>query len=119
MWRHFAIFLGLTLSVFGDAFFDKTFKEAWNGNASAQFLRGIRYANGDGVLKDDVKALKWIRKSAEQGNDTAQFHLGRMCANGEGEPKDLVEAHVWFTLAGAKGDEGGRKALTLRERNDE
>ena len=25
------------------------------------------YANGDGISKDEVKAVKWLRKAAEQG----------------------------------------------------
>ena len=73
---HFTIFLGLTLSVFGNAFFDNTLKEAKNGYADAQFNLGVMYATGEGVPKDDVEAGKWYRKTAEQGYARAQCNLG-------------------------------------------
>ena len=50
----------------------ETRAKAEQGDASAQFFLGSFYALGAGVLKDDVEAVKWYRKSAEQGDDSAQ-----------------------------------------------
>ncbi|MSR43556.1 MAG: hypothetical protein EXS19_05920, partial [Pedosphaera sp.] len=37
------------------------------GDASAQYNLGVMYANGLGVPKDEVEAVKWYRKAADQG----------------------------------------------------
>ena len=50
--------------------------KAESGDARAQFNLGSSYANGEGVVKDDVEAVKWYRKAAEQNNASAQFNLG-------------------------------------------
>ena len=51
-------------------------KDAANsGHAEAQFNLGLMYFNGDGVTKDDVKAVKWFRKAANQGDEDAKEFL--------------------------------------------
>jgi len=40
---------------------------AEQGDASAQFLLGGMYDNGQGVTQDYKQAVKWCRKAAEQG----------------------------------------------------
>ena len=42
-----------------------------------QFTLGMMYANGLGVPKDEVEALKWYRKAAAQGNVRAQRELNK------------------------------------------
>jgi len=42
----------------------------------------MAYANGYGVIEDDVEAVKWYRKAADQGDATAQYNLGVMYKNG-------------------------------------
>ena len=44
----------------------------------AQYNLGFVYANGRGVAKDDVEAMKWYRKAAEQGNENAKSALRRL-----------------------------------------
>ena len=46
------------------------------GNARAQNFLGFMYDNGEGVLEDDLEAVKWYRLAAEQGNPKAQYGLG-------------------------------------------
>ena len=48
---------------------------AAQGNASAQFILGGIYANGNGenVPQDDAEAVRWFRMAAEQGLASAQF----------------------------------------------
>ena len=45
---------------------------AEQGDASAQFNLGFMYATGEGVPKDDAKAVKWFRLAAEQGHAQAR-----------------------------------------------
>jgi len=81
-----------------------TLAEANRGNPVSQSKMGIRFANGEGVPKDQVEALKWFRKAAEQGDARAQFTLGRCYANGVGVPLDDLLAVSWFRKAAEQGD---------------
>jgi TPR repeat protein len=38
---------------------------AEKGDARAQYLIGVKYDFGNGVLEDDKEAVKWYRKAAE------------------------------------------------------
>ena len=48
---------------------------AKQGNASAQFLIGTMYSEGQGVPQDYKTAVKWYRLAAEQGVARAQSTL--------------------------------------------
>ena len=76
-----------------------------------------RYANGEGVLKDDAEAVKWYRLAADQGQADAQYGLGIMHANGRGVLKDSVLAHMWSNIAGANGNEAARELRDNLERD--
>jgi len=76
---------------------------AEQGHASAQGILGLMYANGQGVLKDDKEAVKWVRKAAEQGHASAQYNLGVMYDNGRGVLKDDKEAVKWYRKAAEQG----------------
>ena len=41
------------------------------GDTEAQFNLGVCYDNGQGVVKDEIEALKWYQKAAERGNINA------------------------------------------------
>ena len=43
-------------------------KAADQGLASGQFGLGSMYANGNGVPKCEMEAVKWYRKAEEQGD---------------------------------------------------
>ena len=73
------------------------------GGASAQFMLGFMYDNGEGVPKDYVQAAKWWRLAADQGDARAQFNLGLMYDVGQGVPKDYVQAVKWYRLAADRG----------------
>lgn len=75
------------------------------------------YGNGEGVLQDDVEAVRWYRLAAEQGDAKAQGNLGAMYANGEGVLQDNVIAHMWLNIASANGDaQGGEKRDIITKR---
>jgi hypothetical protein len=71
------------------------------------------YANGDGVTKDNVEAVKWYRKASDQGDAEAQSLLGLMYANGDGVTKDSVEAVKWYRKASGQGNAMAQNNLGL------
>lgn len=73
------------------------------GDALAQFYLGIRYLDGQGVVKDEVESAKWFRKAAEQGFARAQHNLGVSYASGQGVVKNEVEAVKWYRKAAEQG----------------
>jgi len=48
---------------------------AAKGDPGAQVGLGVSHLRGDGVPKDAVKAVEWIRKAADQGDETATADL--------------------------------------------
>ena len=69
------------------------------GDSDAQFALGNMYADGRGVPKSDVEAVKWYRRAADQGKANAQNNLGAMYAEGQGVTANKVIAYVLFNLA--------------------
>ena len=70
-----------------------------SGDASAQYMVGFLYAQGEGVVANSGKAAKWYHKAADQGDPDAQMNLGLMYVNGVGVKKSYVSAYKWFALA--------------------
>lgn len=79
-------------------------RSAQSGDAIAQFKLGLKYAQADGVARNEVEATKWLMKSAEQGYSDAEFIVGVMYANGDGVKRSDIEAGKWFLKAAKKGD---------------
>ncbi len=77
---------------------------AEQGDAVAQTILGLMYANGDGVPQDFAKAATWFRKAAWQGVDLAQYFLGLAYDKGLGVPQDYAEAAKWYEAAGEQGN---------------
>ena len=84
----------------------QTLREAaTNGDASAQYEIGQRYANGaNGLPKDDEQAAYWLNRAAEQGLAPAQYRLGTMFEKGLGVPENPTKARTWYERAGAQGN---------------
>ena len=88
--------------------FTSTKKLAEQGDARAQYNLGVKYDNGEGVIKDDKVAVEWYTKAAMQGDAYAQYNLGVMYFNGEGSlRKDNSLAYMWFHLLLINGNELG------------
>jgi TPR repeat protein len=45
-------------------------------HAAAQLNLGYVYHKGEGVQKNAVQAVQWLRKAAAQGHSDAQYNLG-------------------------------------------
>lgn len=90
---------------------------AEQGNATAQYILGGMYANGQGVRKDEAEAVRWYRKAAEQGNPFAQYSIGFRYDEGLGVRRDPVLAYMWYYLASANLPDGSSRdeAVTHRD----
>lgn len=77
---------------------------AEQGDASAQFDMGMKYAKGEGVGQDDAEAVKWFRKAADKGLADAQVILGQYYFNGYGVPQDNTQAVKWHRKAAEQGN---------------
>jgi TPR repeat protein len=99
-----------------DEALEKLMPLASQGHAAAQYNLGVMHEWGNGVPKDDVKAMKWYRLSAEQSHRDAQNNLGAMYSKGEGVEQNFVEALKWFVVSADNGSEGGRKNIDIVEK---
>jgi hypothetical protein len=86
-------------------------KACTNLMPGAQCVMGQAYLSGEGMPKDQAKALQWFRKAAEAGNVEGQRNLGHAFAQGQGTPVDLVEAYQWLSVASKKGDKAAKAEL--------
>lgn len=77
---------------------------AEGGDADVQYILGLMYDNGDGVLQDYAEAVNWYRMAALQGHASAQHNLGLMHHNGRGVLQDYAEAVRWYRMASEQGD---------------
>ena len=79
-------------------------QRAEQGSAIAQFTLGSCYANGRGVVRNYVEAVKWYRLSAEQSYAAAQNRLGVCYSRGLGVAPNYVEAVAWYRKAAEQGN---------------
>jgi len=84
----------------------QTLREAaTNGDASAQYEIGQRYASGsNGLPQDNEQAAYWLNRAAEQGLAPAQYRLGTMFEKGLGVPENPTKARTWYERAAAQGN---------------
>jgi TPR repeat protein len=70
----------------------------------ARYTKGIRYLNGDGVIRDDAKGVALITYAAGRDFAPAQDTLGLLYAEGShGVSKTPASAQYWFSKAAAAG----------------
>ena len=90
---------------------------AEQGYAPAQNKLGFMHSKGRGVPRGFATAVKWFRLAAEQGHAYSQGRLGGMLLDGRGVPRDYVQAHMWFSLAVSRLPPGGKRDMTINNRN--
>lgn len=76
---------------------------AESGNAEAQYYLSLLHRRGQGVVRDDAKALEYLHRAAEGGYMAAQFNLGNHYNLGEWVAQDYAQALHWWTLAANQG----------------
>ena len=88
--------------------------ESWHGCQA-----GDAFLKGEGVPRDETKALDLIRPRAAAGFSGCMSTLGKLYETGESVPKDGAEALKWYILAGLASDRSSRlKAEELRKTLD-
>ena len=95
----------------------------WAGSAAAQlpapndpafeYETAMNYLTGQGVARDPVEAVAWLRKAAQQGHAEAQVQLGVCFQSGTGVPADAEQAFEWFRKAAEQGNPRGQLQLGL------
>lgn len=88
--------------------FAKLRRDAEAGNADAQMMLAYSYGVGNGVAKDEAKAIEWFEKSAAQGYARAQLMLGQDYFFGRWGKRDIAKGTEWYQKAvsqpGVQGD---------------
>jgi TPR repeat protein len=79
-----------------------------SGNAYVMFRLGRLYANGIGVARDDVEAVRWYRMGASAGNLNATTALALALIEGRGATKDEQEG---LRLLRAAAEKDNHEAL--------
>jgi hypothetical protein len=77
---------------------------AEKGQALAEYILGLMYANGQGVPESYPEALKWLTKAAEQGEAKAQFSVGVIYFKGLAMTANPAEAFKWYRRAADQGN---------------
>ena len=117
--------------------FESCRRAAERGDAEAQNILGLLYANGRKKIPGDVitrkaalelillgkkteqarldpdskAAFQWFSKAAQQGNADAQYNLGYCHYKAIGTIKNPGEAFRWFSKAAEQGHVEGQKSL--------
>lgn len=86
---------------------------AEEGDARAQTLVAILYANGEGVAQNFAEALKWNLLAAKRGSTDAQTNLGLMLHYGQGVKRDVENAVRWYRVAAERGNSTAQLKLGL------
>lgn len=82
------------------------------GSTYAMRRLGIWYLNGgDGLAKNDVQALYWLRLGAWYGEDSAQMALGYMYSAARGGPQEPRQAYDLWRASAAQGNKQAQKYL--------
>jgi serine/threonine protein kinase/TPR repeat protein len=85
------------------------------GFLDAQGNLGVLYINGQGVAKDEKKAVELFLDGAEKDNPSCMFYYAMCLERGVGVTKNESEAREWYTKA-AKG--GDRRAIDWCKKNN-
>ncbi|MBS1188694.1 MAG: Lytic transglycosylase catalytic [Rhodocyclaceae bacterium] len=81
------------------------------GPADALLTEARAYEHGEGVPKDEGRALRLYCEGARQGDAEAQYSLGWMYANGRGVLRDDPSAAYFFARAAWQGHAQARRML--------
>ena len=92
----------------GDDFLQTLRRLGEGGNAYVMFRLGRLYANGIGVARDDIEAVRWYRMGASAGNLNATTALAMALIEGRGATKDEREG---LRLLRAAAEKDNHEAL--------
>ena len=76
---------------------------AENGNPFASYQLGKLYLSGEGIPKNETRAVEHFTNAAEQGNAQAQYILGKFYLLGQEVEQDYAKAEHWLSQAAGQG----------------
>ena len=93
-----------------------TFAHAQQASGSLEKAQALRneargYEHGEGVRRDQAKAIQLYCESARLGDAESQYSLGWMYANGRGTSRDDATAAYFFEMAAKKGHSQAQRML--------
>ncbi|WP_207261540.1 tetratricopeptide repeat protein [Desulfovibrio sp. Huiquan2017] len=94
-----------------EAAFQIYLQEAQKGDARAQAKVGLFYSAGIGVMRDDIKAQRWLHKSADQGSADAMSYLGSLYESPSSPLHSYDLARKWYMEAAQKGNSNAMTSL--------
>ena len=90
-------------SLASEANYKQVVTRAERGDADAELLMGLRYAEGSGVIKNDKEAARWLEKAARHGKAEAQYRYGLALLEGRGVVQDYKAAFYWIQQPARRG----------------
>ena len=79
--------------------------------AAALFSYADSLLKGDGVARDEARAVEVLKEAAELGYADAQFRLGECYGGGHGVEQDDAEAVKWYRKAAEQGHADAQNKL--------
>ena len=76
-----------------------------DGDAVAMSQLGVRYADGDGLSRDEGKAVELWLRAGELGFAASYGNVGSAYYNGQGVEKDTTKAKHYYELAAMGGQD--------------
>jgi TIR domain/Sel1 repeat len=86
-------------------------RAAEQGDAQAAYNLGLLYAHGEGVARDETKAISLITTAAKNNFPIAKYRLGTIYEQGIVLPKDPDQAQQWYASAAADGNQNAMHNL--------
>jgi len=79
------------------------------------FLRGLSFANGEGIVQDYAQAAQCYTEAALLDHSLAQLNLAALYERGHGVARDETKALMWLTKAANLGNAAAQYRLGVQE----
>ena len=91
--------------------FKRMLSSAQEGDSSSELQIGNYYAEGEKVIRDEVKAAEWYKKAALHDNTQGQYQYGNVLLKGIGVLQNYKEAVLWIEKAARKGNKNAQYSM--------
>ena len=81
----------------------------------ADFVRGRKFASGEGVAQDYILAAQCYEQAAVQNHSLAQYNLAGLYGSGQGVRRDDVKSLKWLTRAANLGNPAAQYHLGVHQ----
>lgn len=69
------------------------------GHPGAQYMLGVMYLNGEGLDKNQLVGMRWLKLASRKGFAKAQAMLGDIYLSFKGSPKHRLKGLMWHRMA--------------------